>query len=101
MTRGVITSSLVALILLVAFDERSSLGLVRLRVEQATDAIGTTLDEIDERQMALKAAGGETASPLAQITDEDIEKRTPFAAKIGAVTDPARKLILGSADQAN
>ncbi len=35
------------------------------------------------------------------ITDEDIEKRTPFAAKIGAVTDPARKLILGSADQAN
>lgn len=31
------------------------------------------------------------------ITDEDLEKRTPFAAKIGAVTDPARQLILGSA----
>ncbi|MCD4749479.1 MAG: hypothetical protein K8R59_08890 [Thermoanaerobaculales bacterium] len=30
------------------------------------------------------------------ITDEDIEKRTPFAAKIGAVTDPARQLPLGS-----
>ena len=60
-------------ILLVAFDERSSLGLVRLRVEQATDSIGTTLDEIDQRQMALRAAGGETASPLAQITDEDID----------------------------
>jgi len=29
------------------------------------------------------------------ITDEDLEKRTPFAAKIGAVTDPARQLALG------
>ncbi len=29
------------------------------------------------------------------ITDEDIERRTPFAAKIGAVTDPARELVLG------
>lgn len=30
------------------------------------------------------------------ISDEDIEKRTPFAAKIGAITDPARELPLGS-----
>ncbi len=29
------------------------------------------------------------------ITDEDINRRTPFAAKIGAVTDPARELVLG------
>jgi predicted regulator of Ras-like GTPase activity (Roadblock/LC7/MglB family) len=60
-------------ILLVAFDERSSLGLVRLRVEQASQSIGATLTEIDERHVALRAAGGETASPLAEITDEDID----------------------------
>jgi predicted nucleotidyltransferase len=29
------------------------------------------------------------------ITDEDISKRTSFAAKIGAVTDPALELPLG------
>jgi hypothetical protein len=29
------------------------------------------------------------------VTDEDIEKRTSYAVKIGAVTDPARKLLLG------
>lgn len=33
------------------------------------------------------------------ISDEDLEKRTPFAAKIGAVTDPARPLTLGSSAQ--
>jgi len=60
-------------ILLVAFDERSSLGLVRLRVEQASDTLGTTLTEIDQRVADLRNAGGETASPLAEITDEDID----------------------------
>jgi predicted nucleotidyltransferase len=31
------------------------------------------------------------------ITDEDLEKRTSFAAKIGAVTDPALELPIGKA----
>jgi predicted nucleotidyltransferase len=30
------------------------------------------------------------------VTDEDIEKRTSYAAKIGAVTDPARPLTMGT-----
>jgi len=30
------------------------------------------------------------------ITDEDIEKKTSYASKIGAITDPARKLPLGN-----
>jgi len=59
-------------ILLVAFDERSSLGLVRLRVEQASQVIGTTLEEISQRQHG-KRAGAAGASPLAEITDEDID----------------------------
>jgi len=29
------------------------------------------------------------------VTNEDIEKKTSYAVKIGAVTDPARKLLLG------
>jgi predicted regulator of Ras-like GTPase activity (Roadblock/LC7/MglB family) len=59
------------LILVVIFDERSSLGLVRLRVRKSAAEIEEVL-----AQMASKAAseGGEiAASPFAEITDEDID----------------------------
>ena len=58
------------LILVVIFDERSSLGLVRLRVRKAA----AELDEVLS-QMASKAAerGEAPASPFAEITDEDID----------------------------
>ncbi len=59
------------LILVVIFDERSSLGLVRLRVRKGAAEIEEVL-----AQMASKAAsqGGEVAaSPFAEITDEDID----------------------------
>jgi predicted regulator of Ras-like GTPase activity (Roadblock/LC7/MglB family) len=60
-------------ILLVIFDERSSLGLVRLRVKRA----GTEFDKIFET-MAQKATAGEAAgvapaTPFSEITDEDID----------------------------
>jgi predicted regulator of Ras-like GTPase activity (Roadblock/LC7/MglB family) len=58
-------------ILLVAFDERSSLGLVRLRVAQASEGLGGTLAEISRRQQERRASDG--ASPLSEITDEDID----------------------------
>ena len=32
------------------------------------------------------------------ITDDDIQRRSSYAAKIGAVTDPARELAIGSSD---
>ncbi len=35
---------------------------------------------------------------LHYITDEDIEKRTSFASKIGAITDPAKQLRLGRSE---
>ena len=65
--------SLVAqrVILVILFDERSSLGLVRLRVRKSAAEIEEVLT-----QMATKAAtqGGEVAaSPFAEITDEDID----------------------------
>lgn len=60
-------------ILLVIFDERSSLGLVRLRVKRA----GSEFEKIFEA-MAQKASsgpedGGATPTPFAEITDEDID----------------------------
>jgi len=58
------------LILVVIFDERSSLGLVRLRVRKAAGDLEEVLN-----QMATKAAeqGQAPASPFAEITDEDID----------------------------
>jgi predicted regulator of Ras-like GTPase activity (Roadblock/LC7/MglB family) len=59
-------------ILLVVFDESSSLGLVRLRVRKATGE----LSEIMELVKSKAAAGvvmGSHDSPFAEITDEDID----------------------------
>ena len=59
-------------ILLVIFDERSSLGLVRLRVKRAT----AEMDKIFEAMLQKgekSAAGQAPASPFAEITDEDID----------------------------
>jgi predicted regulator of Ras-like GTPase activity (Roadblock/LC7/MglB family) len=58
------------LILVVIFDERSSLGLVRLRVRKAAAELEDVLN-----QMASKATqeGQAQASPFAEITDDDID----------------------------
>ena len=58
------------LILVVIFDERSSLGLVRLRVRKAAAEVEEVLN-----LMASKAAeqGEAPVSPFAEITDEDID----------------------------
>jgi predicted regulator of Ras-like GTPase activity (Roadblock/LC7/MglB family) len=57
-------------ILVVIFDDRSSLGLVRLRVKRAS----VDLEKIFEA-MAQREGGGAPAapSPFAEITDEDID----------------------------
>ncbi len=58
-------------ILVVIFDQRSSLGLVRLRVKKASDELGAIFDEL-----AAKASQeGQDAgpSPFAEITDDDID----------------------------
>src|ERR1700704_2327483 len=61
-------------ILVVIFDERSSLGLVRLRVKKASqelnDVFGRIMSKV-EREKA--AAGAAFESPFAEITDEDID----------------------------
>jgi hypothetical protein len=55
-------------ILVVIFDSRSSLGLVRLRVRKASEQLGAIFDDIDEQ-----APKSNQASPFAEITDADID----------------------------
>src|SRR6478672_6502043 len=56
------------LILVVLFDERSSLGLVRLRVRKATTDLVKVLDVL-----AKKSASGTQPSVFSEITDDDID----------------------------
>jgi len=60
-------------ILVVIFDERSSLGLVRLRVKKGSSELSAILDVMLKKsaQPRKAAAGG---SPFSEITDEDIDK---------------------------
>lgn len=58
-------------ILVVVFDERSSLGLVRLRVKRATAELADVFEEIRKKSERAKASGA--GSPFAEITDEDID----------------------------
>jgi predicted regulator of Ras-like GTPase activity (Roadblock/LC7/MglB family) len=59
------------LILVVIFDERSSLGLVRLRVRKAAGSVEQILNDMEEKAQRVGAEGA--ASPFAEITDEDID----------------------------
>ena len=66
--------SLVAkrVILVVIFDERSSLGLVRLRVKKASQELERAFEQIIQK--AEQEQGQPSfESPFAEITDEDID----------------------------
>jgi predicted regulator of Ras-like GTPase activity (Roadblock/LC7/MglB family) len=58
-------------ILLVIFDDRSSLGLVRLRVKRASGEMERIFDTMAKKGEAAEL-GGE-ASPFSEITEEDID----------------------------
>lgn len=58
-------------ILVVIFDKRSSLGLVRLRVKKASEALSKIFDEIARKAEKQEVRLGE--SPFAEISDEDID----------------------------
>jgi predicted regulator of Ras-like GTPase activity (Roadblock/LC7/MglB family) len=55
------------LLLVVLFDERSTLGLVKLRSRQVSQTLSTMMDEITQAEF------DESDSPFAEITDEDID----------------------------
>ena len=56
-------------ILVVLFDERSSLGLVRLRVRKASSELTTVLDVMVKKS----ASGAGQPSVFSEITDDDID----------------------------
>ena len=60
------------LILLVVFDERSSLGLVRLRVEQRTPELGAIVQDMTARAESGEAGAGQ-APVLGEITEADLD----------------------------
>ena len=55
------------LLLVVVFDDRSSLGLVKLRSKQVSNQLATMFDEIASNDF------DDLDSPFAGITDEDID----------------------------
>jgi len=58
-------------ILVVIFDDRSTLGLVRLRVKKSSEELASIFDRLMKKAEAEASAG--QASPFSEITDEDIE----------------------------
>src|SRR6476660_4634232 len=62
-------------ILVVIFDERSSLGLVRLRVKKASQELNDVFAEIASKaEREKQSLQADFDSPFAEITDEDIDR---------------------------
>jgi predicted regulator of Ras-like GTPase activity (Roadblock/LC7/MglB family) len=60
------------IILVVVFDERSSLGLVRLRVKKSTARLAQIFEQMFKKAEAELSDDG-PGSPFAEITDDDID----------------------------
>lgn len=60
-------------ILVVIFDKRSSIGLVRLRVKKSTENLKEIFDVITNKAEKDKAEGKAADSPFAEISDDDID----------------------------
>jgi predicted regulator of Ras-like GTPase activity (Roadblock/LC7/MglB family) len=61
------------IILVVIFDSRSSLGLVRLRVKKVSEALVKIFNDITAKSDRDKGEGKIDDSPFAEISDEDID----------------------------
>ena len=57
-------------ILVVLYDDRSSLGLVRLRVKKAGAELAKVFEDIQKKTERASAKGG---TPFSEITDDDID----------------------------
>lgn len=60
------------IILVVLFDTRSSLGLVRLRVRKASDELSAVFAEL-QRKADDREKAGTNDFPFGEITDDDID----------------------------
>jgi predicted regulator of Ras-like GTPase activity (Roadblock/LC7/MglB family) len=61
-------------ILVVIFDQRSSIGLVRLRVRKSTENLNSIFNEIAGKAEKEKAEGKIEISPFSDISEEDIDR---------------------------
>lgn len=59
-------------ILVVIFDQRSSLGLVRLRVKKGSDELTQIFVDL-AKKAEIQEKSGNALSPFAEITDDDID----------------------------
>ncbi len=59
-------------ILVVIFDHRSSLGLVRLRVKKASEQLAKIFEDLNTKSQEIERTGNAN-SPFAEITDDDID----------------------------
>ncbi len=62
------------IILAVIFDQKSSLGLVRLRVKRATERLTRIFEDIAKKSDEARDDANPDASSLAELTDEDIDR---------------------------
>jgi predicted regulator of Ras-like GTPase activity (Roadblock/LC7/MglB family) len=60
-------------ILVVVFDQRSSLGLVRLRVKRSAESLTRVFRQMEDKTRVAREEKVES-SPFAEITDEDIDQ---------------------------
>lgn len=61
-------------ILVVIFDERSSLGLVRLRVKRASSELNEAFERIVNKAEQEKVGGAKRNTPFTEISDDDIDQ---------------------------
>ncbi len=61
-------------ILVVIFDNKATLGLVRLRVKKASQELEKIFDEIEEKVKKQAGDSENYESPFAEITEDDIDK---------------------------
>lgn len=61
------------IILVVIFDSRTSLGLVRLRVKKVSEMLGQIFDGITQKVEKERGEGKLEESLFAEISDEDID----------------------------
>lgn len=61
-------------ILVVIFDQNSSLALVRLRVKKASRELQEIFEKVEVRAQSEGGGAARFESPFSEITDEDIDK---------------------------
>ena len=60
-------------ILVVIFDNRTSMGLVRLRVKRVSESLAKIFDVMNKKALEGKSPTEGAESPFAEITEDDID----------------------------